>query len=84
MPTPPTTILLRYGELALKGGNRNFFEKRLAENIEAATAHIAKVKVSRQRGRMTAVLKDNLDRIERVAQRIAEVPGLSSLSLCIP
>lgn len=84
MSNVPDTILLRYGELALKGGNRNFFEKILATNIATATAHIAEVKVLRERGRMTATLKTNPERIERVAARIAEVPGLSSLSLCIP
>ena len=29
-------ILLRYGELFLKGKNRNLFEKRLIENIKKA------------------------------------------------
>jgi tRNA uracil 4-sulfurtransferase len=80
----PDTILLRYGELALKGGNRNSFEKTLAANIASATESIADVKILRERGRMTATLKSNPERIERVANRIAEVPGLSSLSLCIP
>ena len=30
MSTIPEVILLRYGELALKGGNRAYFEKKLA------------------------------------------------------
>src|SRR5207245_1365956 len=32
------TIVLRYHEIALKGRNRPFFVRRLAENVERATA----------------------------------------------
>ena len=76
-------ILIRYGELALKGGNRTFFEKQLVDNIERATRSLAKVKVYRERGRMTAVLKSNPERVEAVARRMQEVPGIASLSMCI-
>lgn len=80
---PIELILIRYGELALKGGNRTFFEKQLVDNIERATRDIAKVKVYRERGRMTAVLKSHPERVEAVARRMQEVPGIASLSLCI-
>jgi thiamine biosynthesis protein ThiI len=76
-------ILIRYGELALKGGNRAFFEKRLADNIEAAAAPIARTKVYRERGRMTCVLKESPERALAVARRLQEVPGITSLSPCI-
>ncbi|MBC8451185.1 MAG: tRNA 4-thiouridine(8) synthase ThiI [Planctomycetes bacterium] len=75
-------ILIRYGELALKGGNRAFFEKRLADNAEAAAKPIARTKVYRERGRMTAELKEFPERAAAVARRLQEVPGISSVSLC--
>lgn len=83
MSTNFELILIRYGELALKGGNRAFFEKRLAENIEAAASSIARTKVYRERGRMTAVLKENPERALAVARRLQEVPGITSISPCI-
>jgi len=76
-------ILIRYGELALKGGNRAFFEKRLADNAEAAAAPIARIKVYRERGRMTAVLKEHPECSAAVARRLQEVPGITSVSLCL-
>lgn len=83
MSSPIELILIRYGELALKGGNRAFFEKRLAENIEAAALPIARTKVYRERGRMTAVLKEHPERALAVARRLQEVPGITSVSPCI-
>jgi len=83
MSSTPELILIRYGELALKGGNRSFFEKRLADNIENAAAPIARTKVYRERGRMTAVLKEHPERVLAVARRLQEVPGITSVSACI-
>ena len=37
----PELILVRFGELALKGGNRARFEKVLARNLKRATAAIS-------------------------------------------
>jgi len=79
---PERQILVRYGELALKGGNRGFFEQRLADNMKRQLAPLARVKVRRERGRMTVLLKDHPERAEAVLRRLQEVPGITSLSLC--
>jgi len=85
----PELILIRYGELALKGKNRNAFERKLVENMAAATAAIAPVRYERSRGRITAELKrpeeeaDAPATVQRVARRLQEVPGISSVSVCI-
>ena len=42
-----THLLLRYGEIFLKGKNRKIFEKRLAKNINSITAHRPKAMRSR-------------------------------------
>lgn len=74
---PPEIVLVRYGELALKGGNRRQFEDRLASNIRDATRGISAVKVERRRGRL-AVLPER--RTEAVAMRLQEVFGIKSVS----
>src|SRR3990172_2363645 len=44
------TVIANPAETMLKGGNRGFFEGKLAETIRARVAHIADLKVSRQQG----------------------------------
>ena len=74
---PPELILLRYGELALKGKNRHMFEEALQRNVHSALKEIAPARIERRRARM-AVLLD--ERVEEAAQRLQSVFGLSSLS----
>ena len=74
---PPEIVLVRYGELALKGGNRRQFEDRLAQNIRDASRGISAVKVERRRGRL-AVLPER--RTEEVAFRLQQVFGIKSVS----
>ncbi len=74
---PPELVLVRYGELALKGGNRRQFEDRLAQNIRDAVEKISPAKVERRRGRL-AVFPER--RTEDVAFRIREVFGIKSVS----
>ena len=63
-------ILVRYGEIGLKGGNRQFFEKALQNNIKRALEGLSGVSVSRERGRMYVEHSDSpaeaLERIQRV------------------
>ncbi|MDP6538896.1 MAG: tRNA uracil 4-sulfurtransferase ThiI [Planctomycetota bacterium] len=73
----PEMVLVRYGELALKGKNRGAFEQALVRNIEAATRLIAPVRVERRRGRM-AVFGER--RVSDVARRLQDVFGIKSLS----
>ncbi len=71
-------VLVRYGELAIKGKNRSEFEKALARNIVSAAAAISPVEVERLRGRMVVHPKR---RAERVARRLVDVFGIASLSV---
>ena len=48
----PELLLVRYGELALKGGNRRQFEEALVRNIRHAARDAGKLKVRRTRGRL--------------------------------
>ena len=84
-------ILVRYGELALKGKNRGSFESKLVQNMIAATGRRevgGELRFLRERGRILVEPKGELAAAERTslltkaARRLQEVPGITSLSLC--
>jgi len=75
--SPVSVVLVRYGELGLKGNNRHVFEKALVTNIRDALEPISKVVVQRLRGRI-AVFPER--RGELVARRLQEVFGITSIS----
>jgi len=74
----PSLILVRYGEIALKGNNRPFFERSLARNIKSACEDISKLTVELHRGR---ILVWPERRAERVARRMQDVMGIQNVSL---
>ncbi|MDE6188690.1 MAG: tRNA 4-thiouridine(8) synthase ThiI [Clostridia bacterium] len=72
-------ILLRYGELFLKGKNRNMFEKRLIENIKKSLTGI-EYKFIRTQNRYYIEDYDENSQDE-IIQRVSKVFGLHSLSI---
>lgn len=68
-------IIVRYGEIAIKGGKRRDFERKLAENIE---------KVLRRKGieGTAKVIRGRIlvDAPDEAAKIIAKVPGVVSVS----
>lgn len=77
MSDGPELVLVRYGELALKGGNRGEFEKRLVSNMRRALAGVAPATFARERGRVVVRPEG---RVEAVARRLQDVFGISSIS----
>lgn len=71
------TILIRYGEIGLKGKNRSSFEGTLVRNIRSALAGIEGLKVYREHGRVYAT---HNDAPEIVAEKLARVFGIVSFS----
>lgn len=74
-------ILLRYGEIHLKGKNRGFFDNQLIKNIENVTRKIdSKCKLSKVGGRylISEFSGENLERLVSVCTKIF---GLVSLSI---
>ena len=67
-------ILIRYGELALKKGNRKFFEKNLIQNIRAK---LPQARIIRQTGRIFCEV--DLPR-EEIISILAKIPGITSFS----
>lgn len=72
-------ILVKNGELALKGLNRKNFEETLAKNIRKAVAPYGEVKVWRAQSTMYVTPLDGTD-IEDAAACISRVFGIAALS----
>ena len=75
--TAPEMVLIRYGEIALKGKNRSSFEHALIRNIRTACEPISKLRVERRRGRITVIPET---RSGDVARRLQDVFGIKSVS----
>ncbi|HLR79056.1 MAG TPA: tRNA uracil 4-sulfurtransferase ThiI [Bacillota bacterium] len=74
-------ILIRYGELALKGKNQRTFLNRLQQNIERRLKDFQHVQVKRTQGRM--FVKLNGHEHEPIIKKCQQVFGIHSLSLAI-
>lgn len=74
-------ILIRYGELGLKGKNINQFINSLHSNLQKILAPFPEVRVSRSRGRMFVVL--NGQEPEPVLEACQKVFGIYSMSLAM-
>ena len=75
-------ILLRYGEIHLKGKNRGFFESSLIKNIQSAIKKIdinAKIKKASSRYLVDGFESENLNRL---IDTLSKIFGLVSLSIC--
>ncbi|MDJ0765477.1 MAG: tRNA uracil 4-sulfurtransferase ThiI [Myxococcota bacterium] len=69
-------VVLRFGELFLKGKNRYLFEDILERNVRWAVAQRDDVVVHRKHGRMFVLGADD----ERLMHRLGEVFGIASCS----
>ncbi|MET3575378.1 tRNA uracil 4-sulfurtransferase ThiI [Bhargavaea ullalensis] len=72
-------ILIRYGELSLKGKNRNFFIRKLRDNIRKIMKDLDSVKVKSEHDRMF-LFADDPGEMEEAIRRLPEVFGIQSFS----
>jgi thiamine biosynthesis protein ThiI len=72
-------IVIKYGEIALKGKNRNFFEKKLFTNIKHALMGLEGYKVIKEHGRMYVEYDEMIE--DEVVMRTSKVFGI--VGLCI-
>ncbi|HBT20127.1 MAG TPA: tRNA 4-thiouridine(8) synthase ThiI [Peptococcaceae bacterium] len=70
-------ILVRYGEIGLKGKNRIYFERMLMDNIRRSLGDLKGIKVSREHGRLYVEHEEDA---ERVIERLKKVFGIVSVS----
>jgi len=73
-------ILVRYGEIILKGLNRPVFEEKLIGNIKSAIYKFGKAKVSKSQGRIYIEPEDENYDFDLVLQRVIKVFGIVSVS----
>jgi thiamine biosynthesis protein ThiI len=71
-------VLIRYGELFLKGDNRSFFEQRLINNARRALARFQGARIERTHGRLLAWPGEG--GAARVVRALERVFGIHSLS----
>lgn len=72
-------LLVRYGELGLKGRNRRAFEDRLLANMRRAIREVPHGEIKRTFGRIYLETKGNW---EELAAKLQRVFGIVSLSPC--
>ncbi|QUW22723.1 tRNA 4-thiouridine(8) synthase ThiI [Sporosarcina sp. Marseille-Q4063] len=72
-------LLIRYGELSLKGRNRNYFVRKLKNNIETALSDLTSFEIKSERDRMF-LYADGKDDMEEAIKRLPFVFGIQSFS----
>lgn len=76
-----TYILCHYGEIALRGKNRPFFERKLVENIKKKLAKDNIQKVKRISGRILIELSENF-RKRVITDKLKDIFGIVNFSFC--
>ena len=72
-------LLVRYGELTLKGTNRKMFVNQLKDNVKRALISLSGYHVKGKRDRMYIELSPEAD-INEIIQRLSKVYGIKSIS----
>lgn len=72
-------LLVRYGELTLKGTNRKMFVNQLKDNVKRALIPLRGYHVKGKRDRMYIELSPEAD-INEIIQRVSKVYGIKSIS----
>lgn len=72
-------ILVKYGEIILKGGNRPKFEKLLMQNIENALSRIGNVKIRLAQATIY-VEAENSEELDSIAERLTKIFGIVSVT----
>jgi len=75
-------ILVKYGEIAIKGKNRYLFENMLMQNIKTALRPIAKFWIVKEQGRFLVEPPETLgdDWVDEAVMRISKVFGVVGIS----
>ena len=84
-------IICRYHEIAIKGGNRSMFEKRMVENMYYLLRKVHDIRISRVRGRIWIERKDKElftdEQLATIREQLQRAFGLESFSpviMCEP
>ncbi len=72
-------LLIRYGEISLKGRNRNVFVKKLRNNMKEALSDLTTISIKSERDRMFLFADDKQD-MEEAIVRLPHIFGIQSFS----
>ncbi len=72
--------MIHYGEIALKGGNRQFFENKLIHNIQKSLADFGQLKLKHIQGRIIIDIGDGWD-LAKVKEQLLKVFGIEYFAL---
>ena len=75
------TILVRYDEIGLKGGNRKYFTKILLKNIKRALPGDRGIEYRVPRGRILIDLPKSI--ADEIGDQLKMIPGIASYSIGI-
>ena len=75
-------FLVHYGEIGLKGKNRSFFEKKLAQNIKLSLEGMGCTEVRRIYGRILVMLHPEAD-VAAIQERLGKVMGIAHFELAL-
>ena len=75
-------VICHYSEIALKGGNRFFFERKLVENIKKSINSEFVLDIKKISGRILIVLSDSVIKSE-IEESLKRVFGISNFLFCI-
>lgn len=70
-------IVIRYAEIALKGGNRPKFENRLMQNMREHLKHAVEARVTKIHGRMIV----ETDEVDEAVEILKYIPGIANFSI---
>ncbi|MCP2239881.1 tRNA uracil 4-sulfurtransferase ThiI [Thermoanaerobacterium thermosaccharolyticum] len=70
-------ILIKYGELALKGDNRAFFENKLVKNIKEALKGYDGIKVEKTHGRIYVECDGNVNEVIDKLKKVFGIVGIT-------
>ena len=77
--TMENVIIVRYGEIALKGLNKRFFEDKLVDQIRNALSDLGKIRIYKAHSRIYIDVADH--NIRDITDRVKKVFGVVSLSV---
>lgn len=75
-----TYAVVHYHEVGLKGGNRSFFERALAQNLDRSLDGLAASHAKRLPGRLLVPLADDID-LPELIRRLGRVYGVANFSI---
>lgn len=73
-------ILVRYGEIVLKGLNRPVFEEKLISNIKKSISFLGKISIIRSQARIFIEPQDDAYDFEAAMEKLVKVFGIVSVS----